>query len=155
MEITYRLTIGPNAVGWERRRSCAAASREELLWSYFPGDVGIKEGDAQFKTNFGLIPILHFNLSMIIIYERLASAEDAAEDYTFTEADDSLSFRRSRTSVIIKPSFCPVTVVSQMAAMRIAIKSFTHRVISDLGSAYPDLLRNSLAEEMSARAKDL
>lgn len=155
MEITYHLAVGPNAVGWERRRSCAAASREELLWSYFPGDIGVKEDDARLETDSGLIPILHFNLSMIIIYERLASAEGAAEDYIFTESDDSLSFRRSRTSVIIKPSFCPVTVVSQMVAMRIAIKSFTHRVISDLGSAYPDLLRNSLAEEMSARAKDL
>ena len=42
-----------------------------------------------------------------------------------------------------------------MAAMRVAVKSFTERVILDLGSAYPSLLENTLIDEMIAKANHL
>jgi hypothetical protein len=155
MEITYRLAGGPNAIGWEHRHNCATAPGADLLWSFFPGDVGIKEGEDGFETNFGWVPILHFSLSMIAIYESLSKVGDVIERYIFTEADESLSFRRSGTAVVIEPSFSPTRIISHMAAMRVAVKSFTERVISDLGSAYPSLLENTLIDEMFTKANNL
>jgi hypothetical protein len=104
-------------------------------------------GQVEFETNFGWVPILHFSLSMIAVYGSLSKADDAAERYAFTEADEFLSFQRDQSAVHIEPSFRPVRVISPMATMRIAVKSFTEQVISDLGSAYPSLLDNPLAEE--------
>src|SRR5438045_1039937 len=99
MKITYRLADGPKAIGWEHRHSCATAVRGELLWSFFPGDVGIGDGEVEFETNYGWVPVLHFSLSMIAVYGRLSRAEDATERYTFTEADEFLSFQRDKTAV--------------------------------------------------------
>ena len=76
MEITYHLASGPNGIGWEHRHNCATAPRTDLLWSFFPGNVGIKEGEDPFETNFEWVPILHFSLSMIAIYESLSKVGD-------------------------------------------------------------------------------
>ena len=155
MEITFRLAGGLNAIGWEHRHSPASATRDALLWSFFPGGVGIKDGEVAFETNFGWVPVLHFALSMIGIYERLLRADDATERYQFTESDDYLTFTRRGVAVAIEPSFCPVRVITQMTSMRAAVRSFTERVISDLGSAYPSLLENPLVGEIITGAENL
>jgi hypothetical protein len=155
MEIYYRLAGGPAAIGWEHRHSCATAARNDLLWSFFPGDIGIRAGGKAFETDFGWVPILHFTLSLVVIYENLSKAADAVEAYIFTEALGSIKFTRSQDLVVIEPSFRAVTVIDQMNAMRAAVKSFTERVILNLGSAHPSLLENPLTSEIVARSENL
>jgi len=155
VELTYRLESGPNFMGWERHRDSGAASRRDLLLSFFPGDIGIITDDAEFETNFGWVPILHFAMSMVTIHEELTAADHVVGRYVFTEATEVLSFRRNGMQVMIAPSFRSTRMTCSVEELRSAIKAFVPQVLSGIGSEYPALSDTDLAREMTSRAEAL
>jgi hypothetical protein len=155
MKITYSLERRPDRRGWERDRDCAQASRGDLLWYFFPGDIGIWENDTGFETKFGWVPILHFALSMIDVCEKISTANGPHARYNFTESDDSISFCKDGGTVLIESTFGRYGIEANFVEFRQAVKGFVVRVVADLGSRYPALREVNLVEEIVSRAEEL
>jgi hypothetical protein len=154
MEILYHLEEG--TVGWEHRCDIAQASRGELLWHYFPSSVGMRAGNSVWESGFTWVPVLHFGLSMLQIYETLViGAEEVDTHYGFTEGDESLWFRRRGKVVTVRPSFGSATISCSLVELRLATKAFVLKVVSDLSSVYPVLASTGVGLELTAKAETL
>jgi hypothetical protein len=153
MEIFYHLEVG--RTGWEHRCEIARATRDELLWHYFPSSVGMRGGGSSWETGFTWVPVLHFGLSMVQICETLAAAEEVDARYGFTEADESLWFRRRGESVTVQASFDDAVIRCPLVDLQSATKAFARKVISELASIYPALADIGLGLELAAKAEAL
>src|SRR5688500_15610509 len=63
--INHRRELRSERVGWEHRQSPGQASKADLLWHFFPGDVEIIADDAALVSAFGSVPALHFVAAVI------------------------------------------------------------------------------------------
>lgn len=150
MDIFYRLESGQ--LGWEHRCEIEKATRGELLWSYFPGSVGMREGGSFWVTEFSSVPLLHFALSMTGICEVLLKAKTSDAEYVFTEVDESLQFRRQGALVAVTASFSDSVISCPVDSFKCAVKEFAGTVLEDLTSMYPALAHVDVGRELSKSA---
>ncbi|WP_369244492.1 hypothetical protein [Streptomyces sp. R41] len=155
IEFRGRLEERPDPVGWEHRRDCASATRGELLWYFFPGDVSIRVDSNCWETNLGWVPLLHFSLSLADIYTTLGVAGDTDAKYYFTESDAEIRFHRSGEMVTISPSFGDFQGSCRLSEFRQAIGRFLYDVIEDIGARFSSVLETPLAAEISEKAEFL
>jgi hypothetical protein len=151
VEITYRL----NPEMEESTRDFGSVGRGDLLWHFFPGDVGLRVDGATIETRFGWVPVFHFALSLIHICQVLAVARDSSSRYVFTEADDSIAFHRNGETVRIEASFGSPVLTCSMIQLCNAVVEFALRIVSEIGASYPSLLENALSEEVVSKAREL
>lgn len=150
-----RLEERPDPVGWEHRRDPASASRGELLWHFFPGDIFIRVDDNCWETNLGWVPLLHFALSLTDVYARIGIAEDAEAEYNFTESDDEIGFRRSGDIVTISPRSDDFKESCTLLEFRLAAGRFIKDILGDIGTRFPSILETPLAVEIFERSEFL
>jgi hypothetical protein len=155
IELRGRLEERPDPVGWEHRRDCATATRGEILWHFFPGDVSIRVDDDYWETNLGWVPLLHFALSLADICEALGAAERADAEYCFTESDDVIRFHRSGEIVRICPGSGNFQGVCTLSEFRQAVSRLLYQVLEDAGARSSSILETSLAAEISERGESL
>ena len=155
IEIRGRLEERPDPVGWEHRRECATATRGELLWSFFPGDVSIRVDDKYWETDLGWVPLLHFALSLADICEKLGLREHTGATYHFTESDAEIRFHRSGEVVEISPSSSDFQGVCTLSEFQQAVSRLLYQVLEDAGARYSSVLNTPLAAEISEKAESL
>ncbi|MGQ4390622.1 hypothetical protein [Streptomyces sp. SAS_270] len=155
IEFGGRLEERPDPIGWEHRRDCASATRGELLWSFFPGDVSIRVDDDYWETDLGWVPLLHFALSLADICMRLNVTGRSDADYHFTESDAEIRFRREGEIVTISPSSDAFEGICTIAELRPAVSRFLFRVLEDIGARFSSILETSLAAEILEKAESL
>jgi hypothetical protein len=155
IEFRGRLEERPDPVGWEHWRDCTTATRGELLWHFFPGDVAIRVDGNCWETNLGWVPLLHFGLSLAEIYTTLGVTDGSDANYYFTECDAEIRFHRSGEIVKISPSFDDFQETCTLSEFRQAVGRFLHEVLEDVGARFPSILETPLAAEISEKAKFL
>ncbi|MGW0467601.1 hypothetical protein ACWDX6_20380 [Streptomyces sp. NPDC003027] len=148
----YVLENRPDPVGWEHRLDCKEASRRDILWYFFPGDVRIDVNGVDFTTHFGWVPVLHFGLSLVAITESLSESAKSNSEYSFTEADEVISFARTGGMVSVEWSLTPGSARCSFSELRLAVKQFVERIVAELGVGFPSFLDNPVSEEMLRRA---
>lgn len=152
MRFDYRREVRIDPIGWEFTKDVATASRGELLWYYFPGDVYLATADASVDTQFGWVPLLHFAVSMCTRAESIVLAESGSTDYAFTESNDQILFEWSNNTVHISFSFTEVSLASSPRALLLASQEFLARIFRELSAEYPRLLENPVTDTLRAQA---
>ena len=155
IEFRGRLEERPDPVGWEHRRDCATATRGELLWYFFPGDVSIRVDHNYWETNLGWVPLLHFALSLADICDALGAAGRTHAEYHFTESDAEIRFRRSGEIVGIYPSSGDFQGACTLSEFRQAVSRLLYQVLEDAGARSSSILETPLAAEISERGESL
>lgn len=140
IKFLYRPEAQPS-LGWEHRRDCGTATRGELLWYFFPGDVDIVTDEGTIEMGFGWVPVLHFGLGLLGATESLSS-DGALDQYTFTEADESVTFERRGDRVHIWCSYSPEQVTTTYGEFKLGSQSFMKKTLDDLEARHPSLLSN-------------
>ncbi|TCC22328.1 hypothetical protein [Kribbella sindirgiensis] len=147
IEFSYTLTDPAVLPGWEQHHEVAGAPGSDLLWSGFPGDVGITTSEAEIRTRFDWVPLLHIAGELIAIVDRLTDP-GAVATYSFTESADELRFERSRELVRISATFTDSVLTTTMPELSDAVRRFVPAVLDDLTARYPGLAQNPLTTEL-------
>lgn len=153
IEIVYRPEARNGPLGWEHRQDCGTASRGDLLWYFFLGDVDILTDGVEFKTQFGWVPVLHFGSALLGAAEELTQVGARCE-YSFTEADEWISFVRREGYVHIQCSYAPGRAVAKYEDFKSASRAFVDQTIAALGNTYPSLLNNDLITEIRDKLRE-
>ncbi len=137
-------------LGWETSRDCSTATRQELLWYFFSGDVGIITDEIEFRSQFGMVPALNFGLALLAAIDDL-SRDKASFVYTFTECDEWISFTREGELTRIKCSFAPGEAVVPYVEYVHSSRAFVRQLVDDLGMQYPSLMGHTIISEISKK----
>ena len=140
--------------GWESRQDCGAASKEDLTWYYFPGNVDISGGGVRLEMNFGSVPALHFVCALLAAQSTLVQ-DGCRFEYALTEVDQSVWFRSDEGSVRITCSYAPGEVAVTVEEFADAVVDFSEDVIDLLVSRYPGLARHSFVGELRRDIEDV
>ncbi|GAB3938169.1 hypothetical protein GCM10029976_052270 [Kribbella albertanoniae] len=150
IEFEYTTTDPSVLPGWERQHDVAAASRADLLWSAFPGDLALVTPAAEIRTSFAWVPLLHFALSMVTVVDELTTP-GAKAHYGFTESDDELDFERSRELVRVGATFSDVVLSTTVPDLSRAVRVFAGDLLDDLTRQYPALGRHEVVVDLRSQ----
>jgi hypothetical protein len=134
--------------GWERQRDCAAATKEDLLWYFFPGSVDISGDGVQLAMDFGSVPALHF-ISALLTSRVTLVREGARFEYTFTEVDQFVWFVVRDGLVRITCSYASGEISASINQFSLAVKTFCDEVVGLLVGRYPALAQNGFMVELN------
>lgn len=135
-------------IGWEHRRSCDTASKHDLLWHFFPGDIEILVNGTRLATDWASVPALHFVASLHMIKITLAQRDSSTDVYNFTEEAQQIIFRRDGPSLSINCTYAPGVAIAPFNDFAREVPEFGRRLIANLGKEYPSLLVNPYVKSL-------
>jgi hypothetical protein len=147
INLSYTLTDPAVLAGLEQQDDVSTAARADLLWSGFPGDVGILSADGEISTDFEWVPLLHFASSMVSVVDQLTEPGTLA-GYIFTESDDELRFERGRELVRISATFTDTALTTTIPELSDAVRRFILGLLDDLIDRHPGFAQNPVAGEL-------
>ena len=95
-----------------------------------------------FSARWGWIPIIDFAVSLRHIAAELAEGKCAETEYSFTESEAVIRFRRVEDNVLISASYVRSTAQVSVKEFTNATTDFASKVAQELGQRYPLLLKN-------------
>jgi hypothetical protein len=116
----------------------ATAFRYDVLL----GDIVMIADGHDFSARWGWIPIVDFVVSLREIADELTDGGDVESEFTFTESDAVMRFKRAGDSVLISASYVRFTAQVSLTEFINAVTDFTAKVAQELGQRYPLLLNN-------------
>jgi hypothetical protein len=148
LEVTFRPEISAVAVGWERRKSPVKASSQDLLISFFPGDIEIRSQDATFTSNGSWVPLLNFIAGVLQVRDLLSVGGSPEYLYVFTEVSHEINFRRDEDDVIIESTLAPGTIVVGFDELAATVCDFARREIERVDVEFPGMLGHPLVQDL-------
>lgn len=154
LKIKHRREVLPGPIGWEYRRSPGQATKADLLWHFFPGDVELVLADTALVSTVASVPALHFVAAMIGARDALTVGNNARYTYSFTEADQCIIFQRGDDDVRIECDFSANVLTVPLDEFSREVCDFARREIEDLGREFPALSVHSLVHEILRKCDD-
>jgi hypothetical protein len=140
--------------GWEQQRDCTTATKADLLWYFFPGDVDIVGDGVQLTMASGSVPALHF-ISALLASTAVLDHEGASYEYTLTEADEQIWFKLRSGDIEITCSYATGAIRVPRNEFMEAVKTFSSETLSRLAIEHPDLQRNSFVAGLRSEVESI
>ena len=112
----------------------------DLDYYLFKGDILFRVDNANFDAGWGWIPILDFATQIFKIVAELKMVERNA--FEFTESDAAIKFELRRNLVVISSNYSPDEGKINYEELHISVSGFLHRVLTELGTHFPELRKN-------------
>jgi len=138
ININYQLSLGfqPENLDFARM------DESDLRYGFFTGSVRFCGRDVTLRFDWGWIPLIDFAICLSDIGRNLSQTETGIEEFTFTESDDTISFKRFNDLLQIEASTSDQIVYTTSSEFQNAVVNFCNRVFLDAISRYPDLRKD-------------
>ncbi len=123
----------------------ASATRTQLDYYLFCGNVVFRIDDAVFDASWGWVPILDFAARLYELVHDLRNSTRQYLEFTESEARISLHLRGDRVEVTT--NYVPSRAETSLDALQEVATAFLHRVLKDLRLHWPDIARNPAFRE--------
>jgi hypothetical protein len=134
MHLDYRLSED-----WDENSTDLTSADETGLRFYAaPGDIVLRNDQADLSARWGWIPLIDFALALRKIAEALA-AGDGSETFEFTESDATLQFDRLGAELTIRGSYAVGQITLPFVAFADRTADFARRLDAELLAKRPEL----------------
>ncbi len=138
IEIDYRLS--PPWSEGKATLDLAAADEMQLRYYAFPGDQILRIGGVDFSAAWGWVPLLDFAAALAHAARRVATTGEEA--IAFTENEARIVLRSHGETVTVSFSASDATATVRRDALDRMAHRYAARLLSELSSRFPELLRN-------------
>lgn len=123
----------------------ADATKTELHYYCFPGDVIFKSGKVDFSAMWGWVQIYDFAVCLTEIAGTIT--EDKAQEFEYTEADAVLRFILEGELVVITSNYAPGSIRLRHDELVTLSNNFLSRVKIEIFRFWPESYDNSILRQ--------
>ena len=118
----------------------SSASKEQIHYDLFLGDVTFVVDGADFSAHWGWVPILDFAASLWQVIDGLTEKPNAV--FEFTESEALIEFSLNGDRVEVSSNYVDETATVDYSTLRHEAFLFAKKVIEELGFEHPLLKQN-------------